>query len=166
MDMHSLVDPFITWLSRTEFSKLMTASKWWWAFLMDLHFIGLALLVGAVGILDLRILGFAKQFPVAPLNKLIPWAVLGFSINLVTGVLAYIGMPVTYTYNVAFLLKMCFIALAGINVLLFYCTPAFRGCEAVGPSEDAPVLAKLIAGTSLFLWFAVIILGRYIQEFN
>ncbi len=79
--------------SPVKFRDLMLISKWWWAFMMDLHFIGLALLIGTVGILNLRMLGFAKPLPVAPLHRLMPWAMAGFAINTLTGVLAFIGMP-------------------------------------------------------------------------
>jgi uncharacterized membrane protein len=46
--------------SPTKFTELMLANKFWWAFMMDMHFIGLALLIGTVFVLDLRIMGFAK----------------------------------------------------------------------------------------------------------
>ena len=164
--MLGFVHPFVTWLAGTQFSKLMIGSKWWWAFLMDMHFIGLALLIGTIGVFDLRLLGFAKQLPIAPLHRLMPWAIVGFSINFVTGGLAFIGMPIFYTYDIAFWLKMCAILLAGLNVAVFYFTGTLSRVEQVGAGEDAPLLAKFIAATSLLLWFAVIILGRYIQLFE
>lgn len=164
--MPSFVHPFLVWLAGTEFSKLMVGSKWWWAFLMDMHFIGLTLLMGTIGLLDMRVLGFAKQLPISPLNKLVPWGIGGFVINAITGGLAFIGMPLFYSYDLAFWYKMLFIVLAGINVMLFYTTSAFQECEEVGPGQDAPVLAKFIAGASLFLWLGVIVLGRYIQIYT
>lgn len=148
------------------FAALMTASKWWWAFMMDLHFVGLVLLMGTVGMLDLRLLGFAKQIPIGALHRLLPWAMVGFGLNLVTGVLAFTGMDQFYTYDWAFWLKILAILLAGLNVAAFYLTGAFESVEGLGPGADAPPLAKWIAGTSLFLWFAVITLGRYIQSFS
>ena len=152
--------------SPAKVAELMTASKWWWAFMMDLHFVGLVLLIGTVGFLDLRMLGFAKQIPVAALHRLVPWAMAGFGINLVTGVLAFTGMDQYYTYDVAFWLKMLAIMLLGLNVAAFYLTNAFESAERLGPGDDAPALAKFIAATSLFLWFAVITLGRYIQPLS
>ena len=148
-----------------KFAELMTASKWWWAFMMDMHFVGLALVIGTVGLLDVRILGFLKQIPVAPLHRLIPWAMLGFGVNLVTGILAFTGMDQYYTYDWAFWLKIFAIMLLGLNVAAFYLTGAFKSVESLGAGDDAPPLAKFIAGTSLFLWLAVITLGRYIQPF-
>lgn len=149
----------------SKFTDLMLVSKYWWAFMMDLHFIGLALLIGTVGILNLRVLGFEKRLTGASLHRLMPWAMAGFGINVLTGTLAFIGMPAYYTFDVAFWLKILAILLLGLNAAIFYLTDAFQSVERLGPGEDAPRLAKLVAGSSLFLWFAVITLGRYIQSY-
>jgi hypothetical protein len=137
-------------------------SMWIWPILEDLHFIGLILLIGSVGILNLRILGFLKRLPISPLHRFIPWGLTGFAINIVTGFLFYLGMPGFYVLNVVFQLKILTIVIAGGILLLFYCTSAFRVLEKIGPGEDAPGSAKLVALISIVLWIAVIILGRYI----
>jgi uncharacterized membrane protein len=149
----------------SKFTDLMLVSKYWWAFMMDLHFIGLALLIGTVGILNLRILGFEKRLTGASLHRLMPWAMAGFGINVLTGTLAFIGMPAYYTFDAAFWLKILAVLLLGVNAAAFYLTDAFESVERLGPGDDAPRLAKVIAGSSLFLWFAVITLGRYIQSY-
>jgi uncharacterized membrane protein len=149
----------------SKFTDLMLVSKYWWAFMMDLHFIGLALLIGTVGILNLRVLGFEKRLTGASLHRLMPWAMAGFGINVLTGTLAFIGMPSYYAFDVAFWLKILVVLLLGVNVAVFYLTDAFESVERLGPGEDAPRFAKFIAGSSLFLWFAVITLGRYIQSY-
>jgi len=149
-----------------KFTEAMTYNKWWWAFMMDLHFLGLVLLIGAVGTLDLRIMGFARQLPLKPLHGLVPWALGGFGINVVTGLLAFIGMPEFYTLDYAFWVKLLAILLLGVNAAAFYLTGVFGGVKDLGPGEDAPLSAKLVAASSLILWFAVIILGRYIQYYQ
>jgi uncharacterized membrane protein len=149
----------------SKFTDLMLVSKYWWAFMMDLHFIGLALLIGTVGILNLRVLGFEKRLTGASLHRLMPWALAGFGINVLTGTLAFIGMPAYYAFDVAFWLKILAVLLLGLNAAAFYLTDTFHKVENLGPGDDAPGLAKLIAGSSLFLWFAVITLGRYIQSY-
>ena len=146
-----------------KFSYAMTVNKWWWTFLMALHFMGLILIVGTVGLLDIRIMGFMKQLPIAPLHRFLPWAMVGLGINIVTGLLAFIGLTENYIYSGAFWLKMLFLLLLGLNAAAFYLTGVFDGVERLGAGEDATISAKLIAASSLFLWFAVIILGRYIQ---
>jgi len=149
-----------------KFTEAMTYNKWWWAFIMDLHFLGLVLLIGTVGALDLRIMGFARQLPLEPLHRLVPWALAGFGINLVTGLLAFIGMPEFYTLDYAFWVKLLAILLLGLNAAAFYLTGVFDGVKDLGPGEDAPFSAKLVAASSLILWFAVILLGRYIQYYQ
>src|SRR3989449_2730880 len=138
--------------SPAKFTRLMVVNKWWWAFMMDLHFIGLVLLIGTIGMLNLRVLGFARQLPVAPLNKLVPWGIAGFGINVLTGLLAFIGMPTFYTHDIAFVLKIGVILLAVTAVGLFYLTNAFHDCEKLGPGQDAPRRAQLIARAAFGLW--------------
>ncbi len=149
----------------SKFTDLMLVSKYWWAFMMDLHFIGLALLIGTVGILNLRVLGFEKRLTGASLHRLMPWAMAGFGINVLTGTLAFIGMPSYYAFDAAFWLKILAVLLLGLNAAVFYLTDAFESVERLGPGQEAPRLAKVVAGSSLFLWFAVITLGRYIQSY-
>ena len=141
---------------------VIDTSMWVWPILEDLHFLGLILLIGATGAFNLRILGFFKQLPVAPLHRFIPWGIAGFVVNIITGMLFFMGMPGFYTPNIVFQLKMVTIAVAGGSLLLFYCTSAFRTLEHLGPGDDAPFLAKFIAAVTLFLWIFVIVLGRYI----
>jgi uncharacterized membrane protein len=146
-----------------KFSESVTFSKWWWTFMMALHFIGLIMIVGTVGLLDIRIMGFMKQLPIAPLHRFLPWAMVGLGINILTGLLAFIGLTENYIYSGAFWLKMLSLLLLGLNAAAVYLTGVFDGVEHLGPGEDAPITAKLLAASSLFLWFAVITLGRYIQ---
>ena len=149
-----------------KFRDLMLLSKWWWAFMMDLHFIGLAVLIGTVGLLNLRLLGFAKPLPTAPLHRLIPWGLAGFGVNTLTGILAFIGMPNYSAFDIAFWLKILALLLLGLNAAAFYLSDTFHNVQRLGPGEDAPPLAKFLAASSLVLWFAVIALGRYIQSYT
>jgi hypothetical protein len=134
--------------------------SWVWPACETLHFMGLALLIGNVGLLDLRLLGLEKRLPVAPLGRFVRWAVLGFAINLLTGVVFFVGNPSQYVHNVAFGYKMAFIAAAGLNVVAFYATGTSRRVAMLGPGDDAPMAAKIIAATSLLLWVGVMYFGR------
>jgi hypothetical protein len=154
-----VLDLFAKWLVTTRLSAFVTGRPWVWPACETLHFIGLCLLVGAVGLMDLRMLGVAKRIPFAPLFRLVPWGVLGFVINLVTGILFLAGHPEQYVHNGAFQLKMLFVLLAGTNVVLFNVT-VFRETATLGPGTDAPRGAQIIAAVSLFLWFGVMYLGR------
>ena len=137
-------------------------SRWVWPTLETLHFIGLILIVAAIGGLNLRLLGFVKDLPVAPLHRLLPWGIAGFVINIVTGILFFIGMPFFYAWNPLFHLKMAAVVVAGATLVAFNCTSSFRGLAKLGAWEDPPVIAKFIAASSLLLWFVIIVLGRYL----
>lgn len=144
---------------------VVNSSRLVWALLEDLHFVGLALLLAGTGVLNLRVLGFLKQFPLSPVYRLLGWAVAGLAINIVTGMLFFLGMPYFYVYNLDFHVKMFAVVLAGVNLLL-HCTLLFPDCDHLGPDQDAPPLAKLFAGSSIVLWLAVIVLGRYMPLFE
>ena len=114
-----MLDVLAKWLVTTRLSAFVTGRPWVWPASETLHFIGLCLLVGAVGLMDLRMLGVARRIPFAPLFRLVPWGVLGFLINLVTGITFFVGNPFQYIHNIAFGYKLVFMALAGVNVLVF-----------------------------------------------
>ena len=152
---------YIEWLG-----KVVNDVSWSWPILEMLHFVGLALLVGITGLYDLRLLGFAKSVPLAPLHRLMPWALVGFGLCLLTGFVFVAGNafkePIVLFRNLPFQLKMLFIALAGVNAAWFYRSPVHRAVAAVGPGENAPRAAKVIAACSLVLWVGVIYFGRMI----
>jgi len=148
------------------FTQLMVANKWWWASMMVMHFVGLSLIIGVVGAINLRIMGFAKELPLAPLHRLLPLAMAGLGINVVTGMLAFIGMPTYYAADIAFWFKLAALMLLGLNVAIFYLTGIFHRVERLAPGQDAALSAKIVAASSLALWFTVIIAGRYIQHFE
>ena len=148
------------WLEATSVSRAITYYSWIWPTCETLHFMGLALLIGNVGVLDLRLLGALKRLPVAPLNRLIRWGVLGFVVNLLTGLVFFVGAPSQYVANIAFAFKLIFMVLAAVNLAVFYITGIARTVDALGPGDDAPASAKIIAATSLFLWVGVMFWGR------
>jgi hypothetical protein len=152
---------FSKWLETTHLSHLMAGGwKWGWPACETLHFIGLSLLLGCIGVLDLRLLGVGKNMPIGPLHRLVPGGVAGFTINAITGALFFIGAPHQYIKNVAFFFKMLFLVIAGLNVLLFYVTGIVKKVESIGPGVDAPMSAKVISAVSLFSWFMVLYWGR------
>jgi hypothetical protein len=121
---------------------------------------GMAMLVGIVGLLDLRLMGLVKGLPIGPIADLMPWGIGGFVLNLCTGFIFFAGDPLQYSENPAFRLKMVFIVLAGLNVVVFYAAGLRRAVEHVRGGEHAPLAARLVGATSLFLWVGVMYWGR------
>jgi hypothetical protein len=146
-------------LKATTLSHWMVQLSWLWPLCEMLHFVGLALLLGVVGLLDLRLLGFMRRLPVAAVHSMLRWGILGFLINLVTGVLFFVGAPDQYISNPVWWYKVAFLAVAGINALYFETTQAVRAM-AIGAGEDTSPRLKLIGGVSLLSWFLVLYWGR------
>jgi hypothetical protein len=144
------------------------SSSWVLPVCESLHYIGMAMLVGIVGVFDLRLLGMAKRLPVAPLQRLMPWALLGFVLSLGSGLVFITANPRQYLapLSLSFVAKMFFILLACLNVLFFYATGLKRAVDGVDAGQDAPLGAKVSAGLSLFLWVGVMYWGRMLQFFG
>jgi hypothetical protein len=140
--------------------------QWIWPLLETLHFIGLSLLFATVGVFDLRVLGVGKGIPLGTLHQLIPIGIAGYGVNVVTGIFFFSAFPEQYFYNSAFWWKGTFMAIAGINVAIFYLSPAFRELKALPAGTDAPFRAKVIAGTSLGAWCVVLVCGRLLTFYR
>jgi len=159
-----MVESFVRWTLSTGVGDFVQSHTWMFPMGETLHFMGLSLLIGTIGMVDLRMLGFAKRLPFAPLHGLVPWGIAGFVINLLTGIMFWFVNPELYALEVGVIsaYKLLFIFLAGINLLVFRLT-VFQQVMSLGPGDDAPLLAKIIGATSLFLWFGVIWWGRMIM---
>jgi hypothetical protein len=140
-------------------------SPWGWPAAESAHFIGLSLLIGTVGVFDLRMLGLARGIPVIALHRLIPWGVAGYTLNVATGLLFLVSAPDQYVYNPAFQVKLALMAIAGLNVLCFY-RFVFARVRHCDPEADLPRSARIAAAVSLACWVGVITGGRLITYFR
>jgi uncharacterized membrane protein len=160
------------WLAWRSVEHFIETYSWVWPLCETFHFFGIVLLIGGVGLFDLRILGMGKGLPIDAVRRLLPWGVFGFLLCVTTGLVFVTGMKAnvpSHPYDVLatdvwLQLKLVFMALAGLNLLAFYVTGMSRAVDDLQPGADAPMLAKVIAGTSLFLWLGVIYFGRLIPE--
>lgn len=149
---------------RTGIHVLMN-SAWGWPTVESLHFLGLSLLIGAVGLFDLRMLGVARGIPMAALHRMIPWGIGGYALNVATGVLFLTSAPDQYVYNPAFQVKLALMAVAGLNVLFFY-RFVFARVRRAPDDAHAPWGAKVAAAVSLGCWVGVIVCGRLITYYR
>ncbi len=156
---------FLESMAGTSIGQVVSTNLVLFPLLETLHFIGLAMLVGGIAALDLRVLGIGKGLFVQPFHKLLPIVFVGFAINLVSGVLFFLADPVGYGNNTAFRVKMVLVLLAGLNALWFEFSVA-KDVAAWGPETDASSRAKLICGLSLVLWAGIIVAGRMMPSFT
>src|SRR5258706_11917346 len=78
-------------------------------FILVFHTIGMALIVGANVVLDLRLLGALPDVPLLPLERLFPIMWTGFFLNAISGTLLVIGYPTKSLTNPVFYFKLLFI---------------------------------------------------------
>lgn len=140
-------------------------TAWGWPAIESLHFVALAVLLGSVGLFDLRVLGLARVIPLPALHRLVPFGVAAFAVNVVTGAMFFMSAPDQYMFNPAFRLKLAAMAVAGLNVAVFYGVLA-RGLRNAAPGAVAPLPVKVVAAVSLLAWTLVIVFGRLITYFR
>jgi hypothetical protein len=155
----------IRWLTSTPINTVVMDYRWVWPSAEILHFCGLAVMVGTVGLFDLRLLGLGKGVAPAVLHRSLRYGAAAFVVSAATGSLFIFGQPDQYFYNAAFKLKVAALLLLGLNVLLFYTLEA-RRVLALGPSDDAPLRTKIIAATSLTLLVSIMLFGRMLTFFR
>jgi hypothetical protein len=146
-----------------QYSPLLVAmrsSSWAFPVIASLHLMGLALLGGAVLIVDLRLLGFGLRNQ--PLEQIARdaerWLLVSLAVLLPTGILQFMCFAATkYYYLTAFWVKMAALPLA----LLFTFTVR-RTVAGADETRMRPVWNKLVAVVSLSLWSTVAVAGRLI----
>jgi hypothetical protein len=152
------VDPEQFWAS--VIGTHMTNSTWIWPAAEAVHFLGLCLSIGILLAVNLRILGVMRHVPFSEMHRLLPWGMLGFGANLITGMLFFVGQPNQYLASEPFYWKVIFLMIAGANFL--YLT-VFRAWdrERTGTAVFVAGLPdRAMALTSLVAWFGVLYAGR------
>jgi hypothetical protein len=150
------MNEFFRFLVNSPWSHAMNAYEWVFPLVQSLHFIGFALSIGTIAIVDLRLLGFGmrRQNPAELAADLEPWTRAGIAIMLITGPLMFSTDAVTYHYNPSFQFKMICLTAA----LIFHFT-VHRRVVRPGASAAAGKVAGIL---SLLLWTGVVAGGRMI----
>lgn len=144
----------------------LRGSTWAYPFVNAAHIVGIALLFGAIVPLDLRLAGFWRGVPVAPLRRvLVPIAVLGLCLAITAGVLLFIAKAADYAASALFQAKMVLVALALTNAAALRLAPAWRAKEETAASI-AGIWPRIAGIASMVLWFSAILLGRLVGYFK
>lgn len=155
MDLTAVVEG----LKASSASAWINERTWVWPLAEILHFVGLSVLIGVTGFFDLRLMGFFRKVSIAAAKSLMPLALAGFTLNLLTGMVFLVGLPEQYVHNRIFWYKVAFIAVAGINAAVYETRWSSR-VLALEDGSDTPMAVKIIGAVSLFAWFAVLYCGR------
>jgi hypothetical protein len=155
------MDPVFAWIESTAFSTWLreSPSLWVFPFVLILHTVGLAFLVGANVAIDVRILGVARGVPLRSLERYHAVMWLGFWVNAASGLLLLTAYPTKSLTNPLFYAKLIFIGVA----------LAIAGAiRRRLPDVATPVLTAMppelrqLALASLVLWAASITSGRFL----
>lgn len=164
-------DPFLDpleiaiWGEQSGIASIMY-TPWGWPIMEIVHFTGLCLLFGAIGMFDLRMMGAVKGLPLKSLHRLVPFGVLGFVLCAASGFMFVATQPDQYLYNPAWQSKIALIMLAGLNMAAFYLSGTAKKVYALGPDDPVPRAARMIAVISLLSWMGAIACGRVITAFR
>ena len=132
----------------------LATHPWAYPALEVVHIVGIALLLGNLVALELRVWGAAATLPVAALARLaLSLSVAGFGLAAASGLLMFSSQPGDLLANRPFVIKIGLLMAAGTNAALFH---------ARGGLQRLDALARAQTVLSLGLWLGMIITGRWI----
>lgn len=157
---------FLEWLENTSGSIAIRESILFYPLVETTHVLTLCLFLGLTALWDLRLLGLAmRRVPVSEVGgRLLPWAVAGFALMVVSGGLLFYSGPLRAAQNIFFQVKMVMIVLACLNALVFHKT-VYRRVEVWDREAVIPLRARAAGFLSLVLWAGVVVAGR-MQAYN
>jgi len=155
------VAAFLSWLGTVPLAVFMRESPWAFPTVESIHVVALALVVGTIAIVDLRLLGLASAHrPYRQVaREVLPCTWGAFVVAAIAGTLMFISQPVEYFANVAFRIKILLLLAAGANMLVFQLITHRTMSER---ERSIPLSGKIAGALSLALWVAVVFFGRRI----
>ena len=151
--------PFFEWCESTGVGHAIRNSLWLFPVIESFHLLALALIGGAVLVVDLRLLGLAlRRQPVAQLARNVhPWLVGGLAVMVTSGLLLFTSEAIKCYYSEAFRTKMTFL----LPALVFTFTVR-RKVTTADEVRVGPLWSKVVALVSITLWTVVGAAGRWI----
>jgi len=152
--------PLAEWIGAWPGAVFLRGSGTAYLLVNAAHILGVGLLIGAILPLDLRLLGFFRQAPLAVLAPFLSRAAAaGVVLAIVTGLWLFSVKPGEYLVNAAFLWKAGLLLAALVNVALQHGNRRFA--TAVAGGEPSPMV-RVAASCSILLWVSVLVAGRWI----
>jgi hypothetical protein len=156
------VNGVLQWIASTDLSTAISSGLWLFPIIETIHVLAITTVVGSILMVDLRLLGVATRKTAMTLiaRELLPYTWTAFTIAAISGAMMFSSKPSVYLADRQFELKFLFMALAGINMLLFH-RGAYRRVMQWDNELPPPVGARLAGGISIALWCAVVFMGRW-----
>lgn len=149
------------WLQDTPWGIGIRESTLMFPIVEGVHTIGIALSVGILLIMDLRLAGLLmRREPVSQIsNQLMPWSLAGFILMFVTGGLLFWSQAMKAYGSIFFRIKLALLVLAAINALVFELRLR-RSITTWDTQETPPFRVRLAGLLGIVLWAGVIAAGR------
>lgn len=152
---------FTNWLEGTAIGVAVREGLVTYPTVVSLHSVGLGILVGALFIVNVRVLGGFKRLPFGALEKIMMVAAFGFVVNAISGLFLFVGQATTFVfYNTPFLYKIAAIFI-GAGIALAFRLKYLGDVAAWDAAGTAAGSAKVLAFVSLVVWSVAIITGRF-----
>jgi hypothetical protein len=158
------VTGLLQWLQASSWAVFIHKTAWAFTTVELVHVTAIALVVGTIAIVDLRLLGLVSaKRPFTEISRaILPYTWAAFVLAVAAGSLLFISRATDYFVNPVFWIKMFLIVLAGINMLIFELITA-RGAQKWDLDPTPPLPARLAGGISLTCWALVVVFGRWIS---
>jgi len=151
-------------LAASALARAMQESRWLAPAALAAHLGGVAVLLGTIAVVDLRLLGLWRGLSVRRLaGRLLPWTAASFLVIVPAGLLMFVAHAGELIDSGVFALKMGFILAASVNAGIFH-AGAYRGAAAWDAGRMPPPAARLAGGLSLALWLGVLACGFLLPE--
>ena len=162
----SMMGEWLTELEATALAKALRNSVWSYPLVNAGHILGVALLVGGMVPLDLRLLGAWRSVPLMPLWRVLTrTAGAGLALAVICGSLLFITRATEYAASGLFIAKMVVVAIGATNALAVRLVRLDKRLRLAPATENLPVWFRLVGGVSLLAWVAALSLGRLVGYF-
>ena len=157
-------------LDTSGLAQWIQISSWSYPTLLSIHGLGMSVVVGLTMVVALRILGFPRGVPLGAYKQTLPYFVVAFFFNFISGAMLFVADATSLAMNPSFQIKIVAIVVGLLVVWRMYAgavAPAARleyGREGAGVSSfTLPRDAKPLAVISLLIWsVSVIVSGRLV----
>ena len=151
---------FLSWLESTAYVRWMLDSLVAYPLMLTGHALGLAVTVGVIVALDLRLLGLYRTIPLTSLDRLMGIAWIGIGVNAFTGLSIFMTEATKYVTNVPFLVKMMFVVLGALSLAAMQ--RVLRRNASILEAGQVPPRGRVLALGSVFFWTMAVVTGRLI----
>lgn len=158
-----MFENLLMWTENTQVAVFMRENATAFPLVESIHVLALTLVVGSIGMVDLRLLGVsARNHSISKLTtEILPITWVCFVVAAISGLLLFSSKAIDYGHNFFFLGKMLLIVVAAINMMIFELI-TYRSVKNWDSETPTPFAAKLAGALSLAFWIGVVVFGRWI----